>query len=54
MPVKPCREKGKPGFKWGDSGKCYVYTAGDITGKNRAKASAERQGRAVNANERTQ
>ena len=41
MPVKPCKAKGKSGWKWGNSGKCY-------TGKG-AKAKAERQGRAAYA-----
>ena len=42
MPVKKCRTKGKTGYKWGNSGKCY-------TGKG-AKAKAARQGRAAYAN----
>jgi hypothetical protein len=29
MPVNKCSENGKPGFKWGDSGACYVYTPGN-------------------------
>jgi len=24
MPIKRCYVDGKPGFKWGDSGKCYT------------------------------
>lgn len=39
MPVMRCQKNGKPGFKWGKSGKCYI-------GKG-AKARAARQGRAV-------
>ena len=42
MPVKPCRKNGKPGYKWGDRGKCY-------TGRG-AKARASKQGRAAYAN----
>ena len=29
MPVNKCSENGKPGFKWGDSGACYIYTPGN-------------------------
>ena len=39
MPVKSCQSGGKPGFKYGDAGKCY-------TGKD-AKAKATKQGRAI-------
>lgn len=42
MPVKPCKDSGKSGKKYGDSGKCY-------TGKD-AEAKAKRQGRAIKAN----
>lgn len=49
MPVGPCQENGKPGYRWGDSGKCYVYTPGDESSKGRARAAAERQGRAARA-----
>lgn len=50
MPVQPCREDGKPGFKWGDSGKCYKYTAGNEQSRTRARELAARQGRAIEAN----
>ena len=50
MPVKRCQSDGKPGYKWGDEGKCYTYTQGDDESRERAKAKAERQGRAVEAN----
>lgn len=38
-PIKKCQSKGKPGFKWGDSGKCYTGPA--------AKSKAAKQGQAV-------
>lgn len=41
MPLTRCSSKGKPGYKWGDSGKCY-------TGKD-AKAKAMKQARAIEA-----
>lgn len=52
MPIKRCRSKGKPGFKWGDEGKCFTYTAGDKTSRDRARKKAEEQGRAIEANKR--
>lgn len=39
MPVKKCVDQGKPGLKYGDSGKCY-------TGKD-AKEKAHKQGQAI-------
>jgi hypothetical protein len=44
MPVKNCSENGQPGFKWGDSGKCYLYTSGDEEGMDEAKRKATIQG----------
>jgi hypothetical protein len=44
MPVKNCSENGQPGFKWGDSGKCYLYTSGDEEGMGEAKRKATIQG----------
>lgn len=47
MPVKTCQSDGKPGFKWGDAGKCYTYTAGNDASRKRAKEKAIRQGLAI-------
>lgn len=47
MPVKRCQSGGKPGYKWGDKGKCYTYTPGDKAGAKRARARAAKQGAAV-------
>lgn len=41
MPVKRCQKNGKKGWKWGDSGTCYVGSD--------AKSKAEKQGRAAYA-----
>ena len=49
MPVQPCQSEGKPGYRWGESGACYTYTPGDESSMSRARASAERQGRAARA-----
>jgi len=51
MPVKPCQKDNKPGFKWGDEGTCYTYTAGDEESRERAKEKAIEQGQAIHANE---
>ena len=53
MPIQRCRLKGKPGFKWGNDGKCYTYTPGDKAGLERAKNKAAKQGQAVEASKRT-
>lgn len=44
MPIKSCSENGKSGFKWGDSGKCYLYTKNDMDSMNEAKRKAIVQG----------
>jgi len=49
MPVMKCQKGGKPGFKWGEQGKCYTYEPGDVTSRLRAKLQAEAQGRAIKA-----
>lgn len=50
MPVQTCTLNGKTGYKWGKSGRCYTYTAGDEASRNRAKNKATTQGRAIQAN----
>lgn len=47
MPIKQCEEKGKPGFKWGDAGKCYTYSPYNEGSKKNAKKSATAQGLAI-------
>lgn len=47
MPLKECTENGRPGYKWGDSGKCYTYTPGDDEGRREAKRRAYVQGYAI-------
>lgn len=47
MPIKKCSSKGKPGYKYGDSGKCYTYTAGNQTSRKKAKSKALKQARAI-------
>jgi hypothetical protein len=47
MPVKTCKSDGKPGYKWGNSGKCYTYPPGDAKARNEAKRRAVVQGIAI-------
>lgn len=44
MPVNSCSENGNPGFKWGDSGKCYLYEKGNAKSMGEAKRKATVQG----------
>lgn len=47
MPVRQCSDDGKPGYKWGDSGKCYTYPRGNETARKAAKRRAILQGVAI-------
>ena len=47
-----CNKDGKPGWKWGESGKCYTYDPGDEKSRRRAKLKAQRQGQAIQASRR--
>ena len=47
MPIKHCTEGGMPGYKWGDSGKCYTYMKGDKGSMSGAKGKAISQGLAA-------
>lgn len=49
MPVTECTLDGKPGYKWGEAGHCYVYTAGDPVSRTRAHNKATQQGQAIHA-----
>lgn len=44
MPIQSCSDDGKPGFKWGDSGKCYIYTPGNEASMKEARKKAQAQG----------
>jgi hypothetical protein len=43
-PATKCQRNGKPGFKFGEGGKCYTYEKGDLTSKKRALKKAKLQG----------
>lgn len=50
VPVHRSKDSQGPYYQWGESGKKYHYEAGDKSSRERAKAKAERQGRAARAN----
>jgi len=47
LPIKQCQEKGEPGFKWGNSGKCYTYSPYSEGSRRNAKKQAIAQGIAI-------
>jgi hypothetical protein len=49
MPVQRCQVNGRPGFKYGANGTCYVYTKGNTQSRVAARERAARQGRAIEA-----
>jgi hypothetical protein len=49
MPVQACTRDGKSGYRYGESGHCYVYDAGDESGRKEAKRLAYVQGAAITA-----
>ena len=49
MPVQSCRKDGKPGYKYGKSGACYTYTAGNESSRDTAYSKAVKQGQAIKA-----
>lgn len=49
MPVQSCEENGQPGFKYGESGRCYTYANGDKRARELARSKAAKQGRAIEA-----
>ena len=47
MPVTRCQANNKPGYKWGDSGKCYTYDPQNKSSETVAKKKAQDQGIAI-------
>ena len=47
MPVERCTRNGKPGYRYGKSGRCYTYTAGNEASRKEAKRKAHLQGAAI-------
>lgn len=40
MPVQECQREGKPGYKFGEEGKCYIYEPGNEEEEKEAKQKA--------------
>lgn len=49
MPVKRCVLDNKPGFKWGEQGKCFTYQINNVDDRERARGKAAAQGKAIEA-----
>lgn len=49
MPVQACRSNHKPGYQYGETGRCYTYTPGNEASRKRAKRKAYLQGAAIEA-----
>jgi hypothetical protein len=47
MPLMRCETDGSPGWKWGEQGKCYSYTAGDEASETAARKKAMAQAAAM-------
>jgi hypothetical protein len=47
MPIQRTSSGGKPGYRYGDSGKVYTYKAGSAASRERAKKKAIQQGLAI-------
>lgn len=47
MPLQRCESEGRPGWKWGESGKCYTFTSGDEESETQARRKALAQAAAM-------
>ena len=47
MPIQVCSKDGDPGYKYGEGGFCYTYSAGDEPERKEAKQKAVMQGVAI-------
>lgn len=52
MPIERVRLRGRPGYRFGKSGRVYFYKPGNSDSRQRAKALAKRQGKAIEANKK--
>lgn len=50
MPIMNCQYGGKPGYKYGEEGFCYVYNSGNEQERKKAHNKAAAQGRAIDVN----
>jgi len=44
MPIQSCSINGKPGYKWGNQGKCYTYNPKSKASQIKARNKARHQG----------
>lgn len=44
MPIQKCTSDGKPGYKWGEEGKCYTYISDNEASRKAARKKAHKQG----------
>lgn len=51
MPLIHATENGKPGYKWGESGKFYTYISGNEISRMEAKKKAIKQAIAIGYSE---
>jgi hypothetical protein len=49
VPIEKCQKDGKPGYRWGEEGTCYTYTAGNENSREQAYQKALQQARAIKA-----
>lgn len=47
MPVREVLQDGRPGYRWGESGRVYFFTPGDDASREAARGRAQAQGRAA-------
>lgn len=47
MPVQRVEVDGKPAYRWGERGKAYTFNPDSPSSEERARASAEEQGRVI-------
>ena len=52
MPIMSCKKDNKPGYKYGEGGKCYTYSANDEKSRKAAKQKAIDQGLAIEQSRR--
>ncbi len=45
MPIQSCTKNGKPGFRWGKTGKCYTYN--NEKSRKAAISKAQKQQQAI-------
>lgn len=51
MPARRGRDRKGSFYRWGNSGKKYYYSPGSKISRERAKEKAEKQGRAIKADQ---